>query len=66
MTAYDTVMIVIDKLDAGEIDAALIDSVATYHMIFSNENKRISHCPTVSVRKNTPYGQIKRNSSIHV
>ncbi|MBQ7475693.1 MAG: amino acid ABC transporter substrate-binding protein [Clostridia bacterium] len=37
---YDTATILLDKLDGGEIDAALVDSVAAYYLIFSSEHGR--------------------------
>ena len=37
---YDTAIIILDKLDRREIDAALVDSVAAYYLIFLNENGR--------------------------
>lgn len=36
---YDTALEVIDRLNAGEIDVALIDSVLSYYCIFSSETQ---------------------------
>ena len=38
--SYDTVMILVDKLNKGEIDAAVIDSVSAYYFMFSSEEQQ--------------------------
>ena len=40
VSAYDTVLILVEKLNQKEIDVALIDSVAAYYLIFSNETQQ--------------------------
>ena len=37
---YDTTVILIDKLEEGEVDAALLDSISAYHLIFSKGKNR--------------------------
>ena len=37
LNSYDNVMILLQKLDDGEIDAALVDSVPAYYYIFSKD-----------------------------
>ena len=42
---YDTVTVMIDKLNAREIDAAVVDSVSAYYFIFSNEDQQYFTLP---------------------
>ena len=39
MTTYDTVEILVNRLNGKEVDAALIDSVAAYYFIFSSDEQ---------------------------